>query len=83
MKKIMYSIYDRVAGVYGDPTLFVNETDMIRRVSVAFRDNPFINDFDIYVIGQFDTETGVFYVFEKPDFIMNMPSCIELFGGSK
>jgi len=65
MKLMIYSIFDNVAQVYNRPYYMVNSgmatrsfTDEVNRPS---DDNPMYkhpNDYDLYLLGEFDDETG-------------------------
>lgn len=69
MTKAVYSLFDRVVGSFGDPITFVNDEDCYRRVAIAYKDNPFSIDLDLYYIGVFDLNSGVFdFVGDKPMF---------------
>lgn len=64
MKQLLMSIKDSKTGVFSQPQLVVNENVAIRNVSIVLKDERSIlsqcpNDFDLFIIGSFDDETGV------------------------
>lgn len=69
-----YSIYDKVAGVYGQP-IFASNDDVAKRDFSYFCQSEKVSymsaDLQLYNVGAFDTETGVFTGFEKPLFVMS------------
>lgn len=78
MKLVITSIYDRVSGMYGGPVLMQNENHakrtfkaMMKSVSANPNDYPKIipEDTDLYVLGEFDSETGVITP-ESPRYLM-------------
>lgn len=78
MKLVIISIYDRVSGLYGGPLLMQNENHakrafkaMMKYVSANPNEYPKVipEDTDLYVLGEFDSETGVI-TSESPRFLM-------------
>lgn len=67
----LYSVYDKVSGVYGVPTPFVNRASAIRWFRVIIRDNEFAEptDFELYKVGSFDTDKGVLFSTASPEFV--------------
>ena len=58
MKLFMFSIYDKVAHVFDKPFVAVNHQTAIRAYENALGDNQNLIDYDLYVIGEFDDQTG-------------------------
>lgn len=54
----LYSVRDRVTGEYSAPYLFVSADDMKRKIAVAYQQNPFANDLEVYSVGMFNHVTG-------------------------
>lgn len=54
----LYSIRDRITGVYSAPFCCVNDDDCLRRVAVAYNHNQFSRDLELYGIASFDESTG-------------------------
>lgn len=67
-----YSIYDKVAGVYGQP-IFASNDDVAKRDFAYFCQSDKVSymsaDLQLYFVGAFNTETGEFIGVAKPDFI--------------
>lgn len=66
----LYSIYDRVAGSYGE--LFAAQKDELaaRRFQYVLSNSPMVAlDCDLYCHGSYDVESGVITSFEKPVFV--------------
>lgn len=69
MKMFIFSIHDRIAGMYGNPYLANSVDEAKRAFKVDFdracTDNPlscfakFIDDYDLCLVGEFDTVEGV------------------------
>lgn len=70
----MYSIYDRVTGVFDFPVAFVNREDAIRRVAQACSKHPFPDDLELYMLGSFDSLVGEFVPLNKPEFVGSIKS---------
>ena len=73
MKVSVYSIYDKVAGLYSMPICQHNDNSAKRYFQSIVNASREVaaTDCQLYEIGGFDTETGVFDAFEKPVFICN------------
>lgn len=66
----IYSIYDRVAGVYSEPFLEKNDALAVRRFQYCLSQSPMIKlDCDLFRIGVFDELAGVIQACERPEFI--------------
>lgn len=77
MKLNLYSIYDRVSGLYSTPIAFLNNGVAIRSfVSIMHESSNTItsHDSELYIIGEFDTQLGVGAFFSKPEFIISYES---------
>lgn len=62
MKLGVYSMFDKVSGVFQTPVFEVSEATAARNFRFAVKRNEFIGfaaaDFDLYKIGEFDSESG-------------------------
>lgn len=72
----IYSIYDRVGGVYNQPFGSVSVGTAVRQFNYLMQNSPMVSaDCQLFFIGDFDEDTGVFVpAGEKPDFICNYNS---------
>lgn len=73
MSKVnMYSMYDRLSGMYGNPYVSYNDASA-KRDFVAFcklPQNQYLSgDMELYKLGEFDSDTGEAVTY-KPEFIM-------------
>ena len=59
MKKVIISVKDNVAEMFNDPRVEINAGSAIRAFSQSVQDSPHKDDFSLYVIGEFDTDTGM------------------------
>ena len=61
MVRVVISIYDTVAGEYKLPATSINENTAIRDFQIYLESMPkaVVNDEELYLIGSFDTKTGV------------------------
>lgn len=69
MKLQMFSIYDTVSKLYARPFFDVNEATAKRNLRAAIRDPKSglaenINDYRLYLIGEFDDQSGSFTLAE-------------------
>lgn len=75
MQYELYSIYDRVAGTYGAPSLETNEGVFKRKIKDLLRNDErfYANagDYDLYLVGKFDVFKGTFVDCE-PTFVGRM-----------
>lgn len=74
---MLYSCYDKVAGTYAAPYVADREEVARRSFIDALRKHPFRSDMQLYCLGQFDQNTGVIVVPDKPVFIMDYPVEVE------
>lgn len=58
-KHMLYTMYDRVAEEYGPPWAARNDAVAVRQFMSGMKDNPFPDDFWLYCIGSYDSNTGV------------------------
>ena len=55
----MYSIFDKVAGMYSEPFLAVNEATAVRRFQWQMQNSTMVaGDCALYRVGDFDVDTG-------------------------
>ena len=73
MKVNVYSIYDKVAGIYSMPIVQHNDNSARRYFQSVANASLEVaaTDCQLYKIGEYDTDTGIFVGFEKPDFLCN------------
>lgn len=83
MMHVVCAVLDRKAKSYGPPLMFQN-VDIARRMAQGLMANrsggsdldKYPEDFDLYLIGEFDTDTGVIgggtpqYLFTFSDFVV-------------
>ena len=55
----LYSVFDRVTGLFGVPFAAVNDNAAARQVAANFEKHPYRADLDLYNVGDFDELTGV------------------------
>lgn len=66
----VFSIFDRVAGVYADPFVEKNDALAVRRFVYSVSRSPMIcADCDLYCLGEFDEVRGVIVGYESPQFV--------------
>jgi len=58
MKKVIISVKDTIAEVFNDPRVEINTGSAIRAFSQSIEGNRNKDDFVMYLIGEFDTQTG-------------------------
>lgn len=72
MQYSVYSIRDRVTGLYSEPFYSVNKQSALRNFNYLMSNAKMVSsDCELYSIGSFNNETGVFSALEKPEFICN------------
>lgn len=69
MNYVVFSAYDRKAGLYGPVFLAVNEVCGIRDFKQSLQRNPYADDMELYVIGHFENERGTLTALDKPKFV--------------
>lgn len=66
----IYSIYDRLAGVYSDPFVALRDELAIRRFVYLMHNAEMVaEDCDLYSLGVFDTDNGTVVGADKPLFV--------------
>lgn len=66
----IYSVYDRVTGVYSEPFLAVNKQTAIRRFKFIMQNAKMIaQDCDLFFVGTFDSSNAV--IDPKTEFIIS------------
>jgi hypothetical protein len=58
MKKQIYSVYDKVAEMFSNLHVEINEASAIRAFQESFKDNPNKNDYEIYFLGEYTDHNG-------------------------
>lgn len=58
MKLKMYSIYDKVAAVFNKPFVEVNHPSAIRSFDHSIKENPHLEDYDLYFLAEYDDQNG-------------------------
>lgn len=64
----LYTLFDKVAGVYASPSHFVNDGVAKRHFSELMSYDGYKNnksDYELYCIGDFDTKTGFIDALDK------------------
>lgn len=71
---MVFSVYDRVSGLFGDPWPSINKDCAIRMFKSTMKRNTnyFASDMDLFYLGELDQKTGVLVGLEKPEFIYRM-----------
>lgn len=59
MKRPIYSIRDKVAGIFNKPFVEVNDASAIRAFSNAAAADPNKDDYELYSLGVLDDNSGV------------------------
>lgn len=71
MKFGIYSVFDSVSGLYGNPFIAVNECVAIRSYMEFVNNSYSGKDCALYKLGEFDNSVGITVHFEHPEFITN------------
>lgn len=70
MDMFIFTIYDRVSGVYSEPFLAVNQGVAVRRFNFLMQNSAMVkDDCQLYCIGVFNTLSGVVDSSSNPEFI--------------
>jgi len=76
----MYSLFDNKIDAYGVPMAFRNEDEARKELAYFLenQDHTKINpiDYEIFYIGEFDTNSGKYNLPEKPEHIINCKQII-------
>lgn len=59
MIKVIVSVKDTVAEIFNDARMEVNIASALRAFNEAVKDSPHKDDYAMYQVGTFDTNTGV------------------------
>lgn len=70
MKYEVYSVYDRVLGLYQDPFLSINVGSAVRRFKAQCANNFTAPDLCLYRIGTFDSGVGAILPSTNPELII-------------
>ncbi|UPW41574.1 nonstructural protein [Peromfec virus RodF8_53] len=69
MKFSIFSVYDKVTGLYGNPFVALNEA-VAKRSYAEYCANSYSGpDTQLYLLGEFDQVSGVIISCEKPAFV--------------
>lgn len=76
MRKFIYSLRDLKTG-FCDPTLELSDEIALRNFQYALKNQPGIigfapQDFQLYCIGEFDTQSGILYTFDVPRLVVSV-----------
>ncbi|QXP45036.1 nonstructural protein [Microvirus mar11] len=67
----LYSIFDRVSGVYSEPFCSVNEAVAVRRFNYLMANSKMVaGDCELYCVGTFSTLNGAVEADIKPQFVI-------------
>jgi len=61
----LYSIYDKVSGVFNKPFVEVNDASAKRAFQHSLKSAPDMTDYELYYIGQFDDGKGDLMLMDK------------------
>ena len=75
----VYTILDKVAGIYSNPFYLKSNAVALREISYLINEekqpnmfNTNIKDKALYCLGDFNEETGIIKPLDKPEFIINL-----------
>ena len=77
-KQQLYSIYDKTAKMFAMPFPANSKAGAVRQVALETQNKKesilvkYAQDFALYLVEEFDTETGKFANYKEPVFIMEM-----------
>lgn len=67
----LYAIFDKVSKKFNMPYPAENNETASRSFVQAVKDNPFKDDFELYVVGSYESDNYAKpFDFEKPDFVL-------------
>lgn len=70
MEFLIYSIYDRVSGLYAEPFYATKEELAVRKFDYFMSNSPMVAlDCELYLLGSYNSETGYLVSYEKPIFV--------------
>lgn len=73
----IYVLHDKKAKIYGVPLATRNEVEMVRNITtvVNIHDDSMLyrypDDFDLYLLGTYDDNTGTITLLSEKEFILN------------
>lgn len=68
----MFTIYDKVTGLFSSPFVSINKNAAVRSFKAMLANDPYkATDCQLYKIGEFDNQTGLIQPCGTPDFICN------------
>lgn len=71
MNYLVFSIYDRVCGSYGELWLSTKKEIAFRKFNYLMSNSPMVSlDCDLYLIGEFDSDMGILKPLDKPEFLL-------------
>lgn len=62
----IYTSFDRVANLYGELNMAHNHGEAKRNFNTGIMDNPHKDDYTLYYLGSYDSETGIITAPLKP-----------------
>lgn len=88
MQKMAFSIYDKKALDFGFPFAASTDHEALRMVlGTLLKGNTslsqFPEDFELYHVGGFATDTGVFLPLERPQIVMRVDNILAAYNSSK
>ena len=70
MDFIIYAIYDRLAGSYGEPFIAQNAAIASRRFQYLMTNAPMVqHDCELYALGSYNADKGLLVPLDKPGFV--------------
>lgn len=72
MNMKLFTILDKVTGIYGDIFAAVNVAQAFRKFYYLMKNSPMVQaDCSLYELGEYDTSTGSITLCDKPEFLTN------------
>lgn len=66
---VLWCVYDRVSGLYSYPLCAINK-DVAERDFLSYAsESPFVDDIELYIVGEFNQQTGEVVCYDKPFFV--------------
>lgn len=65
-KHQIYTVYDRIAEEYAPPWIARNDAVAVRQMLSLMKDSPFPDDFWLFCIGVFNSDSGLIEGDKKP-----------------
>lgn len=67
----IFSIYDKVASVYGEPFTAPRDEVAVRKFNYFMSNAPMVaSDCDLYCLGTYNVDSGIILAYDKPMFIL-------------